>query len=124
MLLDRAAPGDRDRAVALLDDAEATARALGMVRLGQAVTTLRGRVAAHDAGPAPAGLSRREAEVLALIGAGLDNETTAARLTLSVRTVERHVENIYAKLGLHGRAARAAAAAAAHRLGLVSPPSR
>lgn len=56
-------------------------------------------------------LSRRELEVLALAADGLDNEEIAARLYLSVRTVERHLSNIYAKLRLSGKAARAAAAA-------------
>jgi DNA-binding CsgD family transcriptional regulator len=56
-------------------------------------------------------LSPRELEVLGLVAAGLDNEAIAARLYLSVRTVERHLSNIYAKLGVSGKAARAAAAA-------------
>jgi pimeloyl-ACP methyl ester carboxylesterase/DNA-binding CsgD family transcriptional regulator len=64
--------------------------------------------------PAPsasaAGLSARELEVLELVAAGLTNEAIAERLCLSVRTVERHLSNIYAKLGLSGKAARAAAA--------------
>jgi pimeloyl-ACP methyl ester carboxylesterase/DNA-binding CsgD family transcriptional regulator len=55
-------------------------------------------------------LSARELEVLELVAAGLTNEVIAARLRLSVRTVERHLSNIYAKLRLSGRAARAAAA--------------
>ena len=56
-------------------------------------------------------LSHRELEVLALVAEGLSNEEVAARLHLSVRTVERHLFNIYAKLRVSGKAARAAAAA-------------
>jgi pimeloyl-ACP methyl ester carboxylesterase len=58
-----------------------------------------------------ADLSARELEVLELVAAGLTNETIAERLYLSVRTVERHLSNIYAKLGVTGKAGRAAAAA-------------
>ena len=43
--------------------------------------------------------------------AGLTNEAIAARLCLSVRTVERHLSNVYTKLRLSGKAARAGAAA-------------
>lgn len=56
-------------------------------------------------------LSDREREVLELVAAGLSNEEIAERLVLSVRTVERHLSNIYAKLRVSGKAARAAAAA-------------
>jgi pimeloyl-ACP methyl ester carboxylesterase/DNA-binding CsgD family transcriptional regulator len=56
-------------------------------------------------------LSGREVEVLALVAAGLTNEAIAERLFLSTRTVERHLSNVYAKLHVSGRAARAAAAA-------------
>jgi pimeloyl-ACP methyl ester carboxylesterase len=56
------------------------------------------------------GLSPRELEVLELVAAGLTNGAIAARLVLSERTVEHHLTNIYAKLRLSGKAARAAAA--------------
>jgi pimeloyl-ACP methyl ester carboxylesterase/DNA-binding CsgD family transcriptional regulator len=55
-------------------------------------------------------LSARERDVLALVAQGLSNEAIAARLCLSVRTVERHLSNVYAKLRVSGKAARTAAA--------------
>ena len=56
-------------------------------------------------------LSEREREVLELVAAGMSNEQIGERLFLSTRTVERHLSNIYAKLRLSGKSARAAAAA-------------
>ena len=68
-----------------------------------------------DADPAPEGdlddLSARELEVLELVAAGLANDEIGNRLHLSPRTVERHLSNIYAKLRISGKAARAGAAA-------------
>jgi len=63
-------------------------------------------------------LSPRERDVLRLAAEGRTNEEIAAALTLSARTVERHLSNTYAKLRLSGRVARAAAVAAylRHRL--------
>jgi pimeloyl-ACP methyl ester carboxylesterase/DNA-binding CsgD family transcriptional regulator len=55
-------------------------------------------------------LSPRELDVLELVAAGLTNEAIAERLCLSVRTVERHLSNVYAKLRVSGKAGRAAAA--------------
>lgn len=67
-------------------------------------------------GPAlPAGLSTREAEVLRLVAAGLTNRAIAETLTISERTVDRHVSNIYTKLDVSTRAA-ATAFAYEHRL--------
>jgi DNA-binding CsgD family transcriptional regulator len=66
---------------------------------------------------APADLSRRELEVLRLVAEGLSNEEIAGRLFLSVRTVERHLSNVYVKLRVSGKAARAAAAARFVQLG-------
>jgi DNA-binding CsgD family transcriptional regulator len=75
-------------------------------------------------GPAPAGdLSPRERQILALIADGKDNSEIAAELVLSLRTVERHVSNIYLKLGLEGRTARAAAVSWAHRRGGGARPT-
>jgi pimeloyl-ACP methyl ester carboxylesterase/DNA-binding CsgD family transcriptional regulator len=55
-------------------------------------------------------LTPRELEVLELVAAGFTNEAIAERLVLSVRTVERHLSNVYAKLRVSGKSARAAAA--------------
>ena len=63
----------------------------------------------------PAGLSDREVEVLRLITRGCTNREVAAALTVSVKTVGRHVENVYAKLGVRSRAG-AAVFAMRHRL--------
>jgi DNA-binding NarL/FixJ family response regulator len=52
----------------------------------------------------PDGLSRRELEVLRLVAAGETNSQIARRLGLSTHTVERHVANLYRKIGARGRA--------------------
>jgi len=79
------------------------------------IDALNGFLGVPDPEPAPsepvADLSAREREVLELVAAGLSNEEIAGRLYLSVRTVERHLSNVYAKLRISGKAARAAAAA-------------
>ena len=132
MLLRRRAPGDLHRAGELLDRALTVAHELGMTRLArraeQTRTELaaltqqprrRGRAGGHAGTPGPYGLSDRELEVLRLIAAGRTNQEIAAELTLSVRTVERHAENLYARLGVRGRLD---AAAFALRHGLAGPP--
>lgn len=49
----------------------------------------------------------RELEVLKLIAEGKTNEEISEQLFLSVRTVEKHITNIYSKLGVTGKSARA-----------------
>jgi DNA-binding CsgD family transcriptional regulator len=51
-----------------------------------------------------ADLTSREADVLRLLAAGGSNAQIARRLGLSVHTVERHVANLYRKIGARGRA--------------------
>ncbi len=72
-------------------------------------------------GPASdvADLTPREVEVLRLIAAGKSNQEIAAELVLSIRTVERHISNIYQKIGTSGPVARANATAFALQHGLA-----
>jgi DNA-binding NarL/FixJ family response regulator len=56
---------------------------------------------------APCGLTARQIEVLRLVAQGLSNPQIAARLVVSRRTAERHVQDIYARIGVSSRAAAA-----------------
>ncbi|HEX2280442.1 MAG TPA: helix-turn-helix transcriptional regulator, partial [Thermomicrobiales bacterium] len=66
---------------------------------------------AADEMPSIAALTGREREILRLASDGQSNEEIARALSLSVRTVERHLSNAYLKLGVSGRSARTAAVA-------------
>ncbi len=61
----------------------------------------------------------RELEILRLISEGKNNEEIAEKLFLSVRTVEKHLTNIYSKLGVSGKSARAFAASFAIKNKLI-----
>jgi DNA-binding NarL/FixJ family response regulator len=60
----------------------------------------------HTAPPASgaAALTAREQEILQLIGEGLRNRQIATRLVISEATVKTHINNLFAKAGLHSRA--------------------
>ena len=104
-----------------LDDHDAAALELDAARvvferLGAAPDVAR--VDALGEGPRPRGvhgLTARELEVLRLVAAGATNREIAAALVISEHTVARHVQNIFAKVGVSSRAA-AGAFAFAHGL--------
>ena len=67
----------------------------------QELAELRARVAAS---PAAMGLTPREHEILGLVAQGKTNAEVAAYLWVAQSTVKKHLENIYEKLGVSGRA--------------------
>ena len=108
LLLAQDGPERREQAHALLVQARDLAAQLGMAgtgrRLEARLSSLPRQSAARAPAALPDGLTSREAEVLILIAAGLSNREIAARLVLSVRTVESHITHIYAKIGARGKA--------------------
>jgi DNA-binding NarL/FixJ family response regulator len=65
--------------------------------------TERDRAAARAETQGRHGLSRREEEVLDLLGAGLSNAMIGHRLGLTEKTVKNHLNHIFAKLGVQNR---------------------
>jgi DNA-binding NarL/FixJ family response regulator len=127
MLRSRGRLDDAERVLALAADAGRTARELSMTRLEARVGALRSlkgmkrsastastggeRPAVEPPRPAqpkqsaPDGLTRREVEVLRLLATGRSNRAIADELVVSVSTVERHLVNLYRKIGASDRAA-------------------
>lgn len=103
--------GDHDTANRELD-------AAGRVfdRLGAAPDMAALAGLAAPARHAPGGLSAREVDVLRLVATGATNREVAARLSISEKTVARHLSNIFTKLEV---TSRSAATAYAHRHDLV-----
>jgi ATP/maltotriose-dependent transcriptional regulator MalT len=104
--------GDAETAELEMDAARAA-----FSRLGAAPDVARVDAIAGGASPGDTGrLTGRELQVLRLLADGRSNKAIAAELVLSKRTVDRHVSNIYAKLGV---SSRAAATAHAYEHGLI-----
>jgi DNA-binding CsgD family transcriptional regulator len=55
-----------------------------------------------------ASLTERELEILGWVARGKTNKEIAALLVVSTNTVRKHLENVYAKLGVHTRTAAVA----------------
>ncbi|HKD98972.1 MAG TPA: LuxR C-terminal-related transcriptional regulator [Micromonosporaceae bacterium] len=120
-------PGDREVAGAEARVALSVFEDLGAGRDADAAAALMRDlgVKAARTGPRNVGrLTKREQEVLALLGEGLSNPGIAERLFLSRKTVEHHVARILSKLALRGRAEAAALAARAARDGHDEPGRR
>jgi ATP/maltotriose-dependent transcriptional regulator MalT len=96
--------GDDDTAEMELDAARWVFQQLGAAPDLARVEELSRAEAARPAG----GLTAREVQVLALVAKGETNKAIAAELVLSERTVERHVSNIFNKLGVSSRTAATA----------------
>ncbi|HEU5422803.1 MAG TPA: LuxR C-terminal-related transcriptional regulator, partial [Nitrolancea sp.] len=113
----QAASGDRQQALAAIAEARTLLEPL-QARLALArADALTARLAflKPSAPVRPANLTPREMEVLRLLAAGRSNREMAAALSLSARTVERHITNLYRKLDVRGRA-QATAFALHHHL--------
>jgi DNA-binding CsgD family transcriptional regulator len=110
MLLARHQPGDRERAMHLLDEALTMSRALGMQALEAQVVVLQQHLPAlpHRRHPYPCGLTRREVEVLRLLAAGRSNHNIAKALFISSNTVANHVRSILTKTNTANRTEAAA----------------
>lgn len=91
--------GDEDGAELELEAAKATFDGLGAAPdVGRIASYLQGPVRNH-------GLTIRELQVLRLVAAGKTNKTIASELSLSRRTIDRHVSNLFGKLDVSSRAA-------------------
>jgi DNA-binding CsgD family transcriptional regulator len=97
--------GDRDAAGFEADAARAGFESLGA---GPDLAALAAPPARRARSLHPGGLTSREAEVLRRVAAGLSNREIAAELGVSDHTARRHLQNIFAKLGVSSRAAATA----------------
>ncbi|MFL5990521.1 MAG: LuxR C-terminal-related transcriptional regulator [Rubrobacteraceae bacterium] len=96
--------GDDDTAALELEAARDVFARLGAAPDLARADSLTRRAASVDA----RGLTPRELQVLRLLAAGRTNKAIAAELVLSERTVDRHVSNIFTKLGVSSRTAATA----------------
>lgn len=89
--------GDDDGARLELDAAENTFRRLGATPALAELEELQGKSSL------PAGLTDRQGEVLELVATGASNSEIGTSLFISKRTVDRHVSDIFTKLGVSSR---------------------
>lgn len=104
--------GEHDRAQTELDAAERLLKTLGAKPDLDRLRTMR----SGRPGAGASGLTGREREVLERMAEGMTNRQIAEELALSPKTVNRHAENIFNKLGV---ASRAAAVATAMKAGAI-----
>jgi DNA-binding CsgD family transcriptional regulator/tetratricopeptide (TPR) repeat protein len=106
-----------DRSRSLLAQVQRCATRFGLDRLADRAESLtctlsdltRSGASTNRAPPrSPGDLTARETDVLLLIAAGLTTREVAAKLVVTVPTVERHITNLYAKIGARNRADAAA----------------
>jgi ATP/maltotriose-dependent transcriptional regulator MalT len=112
--LARAALGDAEAAASEFDSARSIFAQLGALPDVQRVNEL----SSPSTAPLSFGLTARELEVLRLLVTGRTNGAIAEDLVLSAKTVDRHVSNIFDKLGV---SSRTAATAFAYEHHLVDP---
>jgi DNA-binding NarL/FixJ family response regulator len=122
--LAQAGQGNSTRARRLLAQAHDLMEQIGLAGEARRLHARLGRrtVPVNPPVQLPDNLTWRELDVLRLIAAGKRNAEIAVELVLSVRTVERHISNIYAKIGAEGPAARATATAYALHQQLIDLP--
>ncbi len=105
----RAGSSDNAEILAQVDASLMAFRALDMNGWAERALVLKQKLAAPNPSASsigrahPDGLTAREIDVLRLLAAGKTNNEIAKALVLSVRTVERHISNIYGKIGAHSR---------------------
>jgi class 3 adenylate cyclase/DNA-binding CsgD family transcriptional regulator len=107
LLLESSEPADLDRGHDLLARALTLSEQLGLRTLYERASTLAAAVASRPLPKPnmfPDGLTAREVEVLRMIANGESNAEIAVHLALSVKTIERHISNIYGKINARGRA--------------------
>jgi DNA-binding CsgD family transcriptional regulator len=113
----RRASGDRNGVAHLVEEIRTICTPLGARPALARAEALAPAPPRTPQGGYPGGLTAREGEVLVLIAQGRSNQEIADALWLSVRTVERHINKLYAKIDARSRADAVAYAA---RHGLLS----
>ncbi len=98
--------GNVPNASVLLARAHELGDSLGMTPLLDRLSSINSRIEStgNESNGLPAGLTSREHQVLMLLADGKRNREIAVELVLSERTVQRHIANVYSKIGVRNRA--------------------